>query len=280
MEGDRTPNDNPDDDSVEDVRDELEQVDRELQQHNQLAADPEDILFSGLPTETEMYVDWEEYATAISEALGNVGLYNADDITPERLSKADPEILEKLTPHTAESVYFHTFRKSRKWLGNEPVRLSRLIRQARAIHRQGYDLETFQLLQRLRDLEYLKEVGINPEQLLKLLSGTQGERQNINRLAFMLAQEPRLRSYVKRMKDTAEDEGPWSVEGVVIEAQEVLKNERDQIELNSSLQLRKQWDSIDEDMYQRVMHRIVSMIAIGHVILNDMRSDTTLEITE
>jgi DNA-binding transcriptional MerR regulator len=269
MEGDTRPNNDPDDDSVESVHDELEQVERELQQHGQSAPDSEDIFFSGLPTNTETF----------SEALGNVGLYNADDITPERLSKADPEILEKLTPHTVESVYFHTFRKSRKWLGNEPVRLSRLIRQTRALRKQGINLETFQLLQRLRDLEYLKEVGINPNQLLKLLSGTQGERQNINRLAFMLAQEPRLHGYVKRLKDTAEEEGPWGVEGVVIEAQEVLKNEREQIELKSSQKLRESWDSIDEDLYQRVMHRMGSMIAIGHVILHDMRSDTTLDTT-
>lgn len=280
MEGDPKSNDNPDDDSVEDERDESAQVDRELQGSDQAGFELENILFSGPPTETQMQADWEEYAASISEALGNVGLFNADDITPERLSRADPEILEKLTPHTAESVYFHTFRKSRKWLGNEPIRLSRLIKQTRAIHRHGYDLETFQLLQRLRDLEYLQEIGINPEQLLRLLSGTPGERQNINRLAFMLGQEPRLRGYVKGLKDTAEDEGPWGIEGVVIEAQEILKKESEQISLHSSGQSKKSWDSIDEDLYQRVMHRIGSMVAIGHVILHDMRGDTTLEIPE
>lgn len=266
----------PDDDSVEDVRDELKKIEHEL---NVGFSDlsPEDFLFSVTKGE-EIYQDWESYAQALSEALGNVGLYNADDITAERLSKADPEILSKLTPHVAESIYFHTFRKSRKWLGNEPIRLSRLIKQTRSLHKFWNDLEHFQLIQRLRDLEYLQEIGISSEQLLQLLGGSPGQKQNINRLAFLLSQEPKLRKYVANLKEHAEDEGPWSVEVVVIEVQEILKKEKEEIELKSTPQVKRSWDSIDEEQFQRVSHRILSMITIGHVILNDMR-DGSLELS-
>jgi hypothetical protein len=272
-EGTGNSGNEPDGDSSEDVAGQIEQNEEMLREAGKLS--DEGLSFTTSP---EALVDDQtevRFVESIKIALDNVGLYNANDITEEwleeKLEGVDPEILRSLSPHTAESLYFYTFKKARKWLGNEPIRASRIINQAEFIHSSGSNLETYQLLQRLRDLEFLTDLGISSGQLLVLLGGNESQKQNINRLGFLLSSEPRLRKYVKGLRDSADYEEDRSVEATVIESQEILKKELADIEGKSAPEVRRHWDTVSTDLYKRTVHRIKSSIKIGDIILQDMR---------
>src|SRR5690349_13970449 len=111
----------PDEDSAEDVRPELAGIDDQLERAgmtspaHEVSRQPDEIL-----------------AEALSEALGRVGLYRADEIDVAMLQELPEPVLEKLTPKTAEVLYFETYRRSRKWLGNEHITPHRVFSIARA----------------------------------------------------------------------------------------------------------------------------------------------------
>jgi hypothetical protein len=258
--------------------------------------DPELILFGGdTSTHLENPRTIDERAATIQEALGNVGLYGADHITSARLKPLGAEIVKQLNAFTAESVYFNLIRRTRRWLGNEPVNHKQFLQQAKFLHRHVGSLETFQLRQRMEDLDYLYELGINTDQLLRLLKGTGDEKQNVNRLGFLLKSdpphweklkrgqpliwmEPKLRAYVEGLRANAESDGPWNIELVVIETQELMQKELDEIQKKTSSDDVKGWDSVARELYERVAHRLGSSIALGHVILNSLRNNGTFSL--
>jgi hypothetical protein len=77
---------------------------------------------------------------------------------------------------------------------------------------------------------------------------------------------------VDKLWKESEVEGPWSVEVITIEAQELLQKELQAILDKSSDKDRQEWDSVAEDHYERVTHRIGSSIALGYVILHGLRN--------
>ena len=272
--------DEPNEGSLEDVREELSEVERQLYQNGDLPLHADN---SGNNlSEEQIRRHWEEFAETLQNALGTVGLFHADDITPERLSKADPDILEKLNPHTAESLYFDTFRKSRRLLGTEPIKLNILIQQARSHKDQGTDLEKLQLLQRAKDLQNLYWAHISPAQLLYLSQGSVGKQQNINRLSFLLFDTPELKEFATSLHEQASEDEPVNIEETVIEAQEILGVHLYKVEELRSRQannknLGKRWGYLELESSARKIHRILSAIALGDLILEEMRKDTTLE---
>lgn len=264
----------PEGESVENVRDELEQVDEMLVRAGQISGSETDQLLDA-SEEARLERDFQEYVYSVQDALGEVGLHRAEELTAEKIRQLDSEVLEQLNPYTAESLYFHVARRTRKWLGNEPVGPDRLISQLETLVNSGKNLEIMQLERRAFDLGRLYEIGFDPEQLLQLSSGTPGSQQTINRLAFFL-QEPRLKEYVNKLYNNKETEGVRRVETVVIEAQQILKDELQRIEDGKTKdELEGKVDSIYADLYDRSTHRIGSAISIGELVLEELRSTTT-----
>lgn len=261
---------------------------------NEDAGDPDLILFGGSPPEQAESI--QSRALAISDALGNVGLHDADRITERALKPLGRDILASLNPFTAESVYFNLVRRTRRWLGNEQIYPKEFINQVRFVHGIHGNLEVFQLRQRHEALDYLYKLGFDTDQLLSLLGGSESEQQSINRLGFLLMAEPpiwerlkpsqprimvepRLRTYIVRLLENAELDGPWNVETVVIEAQESLKKELKDISDRSTDEDKKQWDSVTLKLYERMAHRLGSSIMVGHVILHSLRNNPQLPHT-
>lgn len=267
----------PDGDSSEDVKEDLERLEEELRRAQNLP-DDDDHTYRPYGVNEEESQTGEEFAESIQEALGRVGLQHAYAITPERLSAVDPEILKKLNPHTAESLYFDTYKFSRKWLGNDYIKPTALFSRAKAFQLRGMDLEKIQLVQRAEALWPLQWAGFDSEEIIQALSGDEERRQNINRLHFYFFHEPRLKKFTENLHKRAELEGPWGIEATVMEAQEKLGLELDEIDKavardsNPETSLTP-WDITVEKFYNRTSHRIGSSMAVGKLILKTLRGE-------
>lgn len=269
-----SPRFDADDDSVEDVRTELAEMENDLAEHNCITE-----------SEDESAKPLEELASSIRDALGSVGMFNVEDITAERLSRADPETLATLTPQTAEALYFDTARMQRKWFGVAPVRLSTLIRQARSYRRdRGMDLLQIQQEQRDRDLGYLRWANISSTQLLQLITGDEGKKQNINRLSFFLFDTQELREFCNELHEDDDSMAPWNIEETVIRAQAILLEKLKAYERNKDRQEEadfagERWTFMHYQAYEFHRHRVLSAHEIGEMILAEMRNTTFDQFT-
>ncbi|MDB5161367.1 MAG: hypothetical protein JWO96_747 [Candidatus Saccharibacteria bacterium] len=270
-----------DPDSVEDVREQIEEQEKELRANGHIASqDPEQSLVEGASShDQEVDKNSEQFAETIRDAMGIVGMHNADHITRERLARADPEIIKHLTPETAESLYFDAFRKTHRLLGKRAITLSRVISHARSRKNQDTDLEKLQLIQRAQDIGHLYEYGIDADQLLQISNARVSKQQNINRLAFFLFDEPRLNKFNSAMMARTAEKGSVRVEKVVKMAQIILRFQLERIAHNKTSRQfgdkpERRWTSTDYEFHDLVVHRIGSNIAIGDLILQEMRSET------
>ncbi|MEX2006870.1 MAG: hypothetical protein WD877_01740 [Candidatus Saccharimonadales bacterium] len=269
-----------DSDSLEDVRPDIERVDEALAQTGDLPEGSRDddlsILYrADIDSENERSLS--ELAEGITEALGRIGLHRADDISLDHLKELGPEILSKLNPYTAESLYFEVFNRMRRWLGGlQYIEPEHIWSYVKAAYRQGLDPDSIHRGQLFTSSRYLQEAGFDEGELLKMITGTdKGKQQNINRLVFYLSKEPRLKKYVDSLTEDADPEYPWRVKQVVMHCQEILQSEIDEIEKQMDIDKNPElsqivWDSISDERYEKITHRILSSIAIGKLILRTM----------
>lgn len=281
-EGPPSQSGDSEDDSVEDVRPKLEEYARQLEERGDLPPDPtgapdEYLLESEADTSGVMEA-LETFAETLRNALGDAGLVDADLITAENLRRIPPETLRQLNPQTAEFIYFDTFRRNRKWLGEQPVRLVKWLSRANLLVRHGVNLENMMLNHRANNLGDLYEIGIDSDQLVELSSGTPEAQHTIDRLFFFLSDEPRLSKFSDDLKRNAAIDGPYAIETVVIDAQNILKQELEKMQDGKAKDEMKDWvDEIYAEKYENATHRIGSIITIGDKILETLRETATFE---
>lgn len=251
----------PDETSSEGSEEDLRRIDQQLLEAGQIseaserAKDPDEIL-----------------AEALSEALGNLGLYNADEIDASMLQELPEPVLEKLTPLTAESLYFETYRRSRKWLGNEPVTPRRVFSLAKAWGEIGADPEKVYKQFEADSIRRLKWAGIDPDQILDLLTGDTVQVATINRLHFLLFAEPSLKKFTRSLHDQASQESPWDIKEVVEKAQARINERLEELDYDKDKDSNPKtstagWDSVAEDLHNRITHRLLTNRGISIMIL-------------
>lgn len=243
--------------------------------------------------------------------LKMVGLSDYDSINADLFLEIEDEIIEQLDPINAECLFFEVARQvhARLW-EYEPVTWRRLIdhvrvypKEAQSIEgislengsetgpkigffnprgevetidfRQGYyDLDGLRDKQRLDDQAQLFKMGIDPAQLQRISSGHNKMAQNINRLAYLLCEEPILQPFVKSLEKRAKDGETISVERTLKIAQILIKRRAQRLQLQHEKQQdygrRYRWDSIDYDVFRRMMRRLNSSLSISKAITKDI----------
>jgi len=281
-EDDGIAGDEPDEISVDDVsRRTIEEIDRDLIENGKISPETrasDEYMLEQEVDAPEANEALEAFAESLRDPLGDAGLLDADLITAENLKKIPPETLRQLTPQTAEFLYFRTLRRNRKWLGGQPVGLNKWLSQANVLVRHGANIENMMLNSRAKNLGELYETGIDPYQLVQLSSGSPEIQQTIDRLYFFLFDEPRLEEYVKSLTRDAEIEGPYEIESVVINGQDILKKALEAMEDGRAKDKIRGWvDLIYEEKYENTAHRIGSAITISNKILEALRGTTTYD---
>lgn len=243
--------------------------------------------------------------------LRMVGLSDHDSINANNLLEIEDEIIEQLDPINAECLFFEVARQvhARLW-EYEPVTWRRLIDHVRVYpkaaesiegislengsdvgpkigffnprgevetidFRQGYyDLGHLKDKQRLDDQAMLFQLGIDPAQLQRIASGPNKMAQNINRLAYLLCEEPILQPFVESLKKRAKRGETISVERTLKISKILIKRSAQRLELQHELQQnygrRYRWDSIDYDVFRRKMRRLNSSMSINKAIEKDI----------
>lgn len=298
--------DESDESSVEDVLDYLTKYDEDLAASGMIPEDdsteesgqvgygfpldPE--IFEAEHLEEEQDNGWSNYIRDIRRSLTTIGIADPSSIVKENVMQLRPELLEKLEPLTAECLYFDVARKTHTRLGAyEQVSWRRLVEQAVPDTQPIVDLEVLQLEQRIKALGDLAELGVDANELSKMVQkGSSFDihknivQQNVNRLAFCFEDEPSLRPLVTALKKRTKkvqarsewDEVPAaSFDHIAKLGRRVLELRIDRLnrdrQTSESLEYDnpRRWDSIDEEAYKRrmrrmrVSHNIFTLIVSG-----------------
>jgi hypothetical protein len=218
----------------------------------------------------------EQFAKRIKTVLARVGLSDPERVTVEVLADLEPDLFLQIDERNIESLFFEVTAKTRKRIGKyQPISFAWLLKNTRQPSSQPengtnnfLDLDFLQWEQRTAYASSLDGIGVSAHELIEMQNSTPERRQNVNRLGFMILEEPSLSVFVKKLPEhTAKRDAELPVERLVRMAQIVLRFKIQRLEKVDSA---GRWDAIDHYRYKEVVKRMRNSINLGNLILKNM----------
>ena len=307
----RFPHD-PEEDSVEDVREILRGYDQQLaaQGHIPSEEEPEARIFNGytlpladldeLLEEAQRQEAIElaneglaEYVKSLRTMLFKIGLADPGSVITENVREAGSDILEQLDSLNAEALFYDVAKRVRQDLGSEGlITWGRLIERARPKNLDGTDgeaihLDKLRLGQNLSRVGDLGRLGI----IVTTLDSAERE-QNVTRLAHVYYEDPNLEQLRRSLQNKTEQEALYITMTKAVDfAKQELKRKIEQLEdYRRALEEQvadQHMDSIAQEVWDKQaksnkikLRQAKSSLAITDIILEAMQVGTIEELVE